>query len=78
MSLFKTWTFRSGRPEFKPGEELTVYLTDFDAGSGQGTARIGDSVFEVTGAQAEQVDQLVTLRVESFSGDTFTGRAVVT
>ncbi len=25
---FSTWTFRSARPEFAPGEEITVYLTE--------------------------------------------------
>ena len=77
MSLFKTWTFRSGRPEFHPGDRITVYLTAFDAESGRAEARIGDSVLDVSGARADQVDTLVELRVESFSADSSRGSAVV-
>lgn len=74
---FSTWTFRSARPEFAPGDEITVYLTEYDQATGTGRARVGDSVLEVAGARAEQVDGLVELRVESFDAGTSTGRAVV-
>lgn len=74
---FSTWTFRSARPEFAPGEEITVYLTEFDEATGSGRARIGDSVLEVAGASAAQLDGLVDLRVESFDPNTSRGRAIV-
>lgn len=77
MSLFKSWRFRSARPSFQPGDELTVYLTAFDEQSGRGEARIGDSILEVSGARSDQVDKLVTLRVEAFEAGASKGRAVV-
>lgn len=75
MSLFKTWTFRSAHPTFEAGEELTVYLTTIDADTGRAEARIGDSILEVSGARAEQLDQLVTLKVDSFDASSHRGRA---
>ncbi|MEE4303514.1 MAG: hypothetical protein V2J19_05110 [Wenzhouxiangella sp.] len=75
MSLFKTWTFRSAHPTFEAGEELTVYLTAFDESSGRGEARIGDSIIEVSGARADQIDALVTIKVDSFDPQTHRGSA---
>lgn len=77
MSLFKTWTFRTARPTFEAGEELNVYLTAFDASSGRGEARIGDSILEVEGARPEQLDKLVTLKVASFDAQAHRGQAQV-
>lgn len=75
---FSTWTFRSARPEFAPGEEITVYLTEYDQATGTGRARVGDSVLEISGlSSAARVDELVDLRVESFDPDSSRGRAVV-
>lgn len=75
MSLFRNWRFRTTKPTFAPGEEIRAYLTGFDAASGEGTVRIGDSVLRVTGASAAQLDRLVALRVESFDAPKATGRA---
>lgn len=75
--LFANWRFRTDTPAFRPGEEIRAYLTGFDAASGLGRARIGDTVLEVSGADAGQVDQLLDLRVESFDETCCTGRAVV-
>ncbi len=77
MNLFKTWTFRSAHPTFEAGEELTVYLTTVDADTGRAEARIGDSIMEVSGARAEQLDQLVTLRVDSFDTANHRGSAQI-
>ena len=76
-ALFTNWRFRSTRPAFVPGEELRAYLTGFDSTTGAGTVRIGDTVLQVDGAVAAQVDQLIDLRVESFDADAATGRAVL-
>lgn len=75
--LFGNWHFRSARPAFVPGEEIRAYLTGFDPATGSGTARIGDTVLQVDGAAAGQVDQLIDLRVESFDATAATGRAVL-
>jgi hypothetical protein len=75
--LFANWRFRTARPAFAPGDEIRAYLTGFDPASGEGTARIGDTVLKVAGASATQLDQLVELRVESFDVASATGRAAL-
>ena len=75
--LFRNWRFRSARPVLVPGEDIHAYLTAFDAESGRGEVRIGDTRLTVTGASAEQLDQLVYLRVESFDPATATGCASI-
>ncbi len=75
--LFTNWRFRSTRPAFVAGEEIRAYLTGFDPATGAGTVRIGDTVLQVEGAAAAQVDQLIDLRVESFDATAATGRAVL-
>lgn len=73
--LFGNWRFRSARPAFAPGEEIRAYLTGFDAATGTGTVRVGDTILVVEGASVAQVDTLVDLRVESFDAAQGTGRA---
>ena len=75
--LFANWRFRSSRPEFVAGDEIRAYLTGFDPATGAGTVRIGDTVLQVEGVVAGQVDQLIDLRVESFDATRATGRAVL-
>ena len=75
--LFANWRFRSSRPEFAAGDEIRAYLTGFDPATGSGTVRIGDTVLQVEGVEAGQVDQLIDLRVESFDATGAAGRAVL-
>ncbi|QKK03539.1 MAG: hypothetical protein HND55_13230 [Pseudomonadota bacterium] len=76
--LFANWRFRTSTPSFEPGDLVEVYLTAFDASTGEGEARIGDSVLKVSGATADQVDRLVTLRVASFDPQGARGTAAMT
>lgn len=73
--LFRNWRFRDAKPAFAPGEEIRAYLTGFDAATGEGTVRIGDTALRVTGASAVQLDQLVALRVETFDASSAKGQA---
>lgn len=73
--LFANWRFRTSTPSFEPGQRIEVYLTAFDAGTGQAEARVGDSILEVSGATADQLDSLVELTVESFDRQTHRGNA---
>jgi hypothetical protein len=75
--LFSNWRFRSSTPGFAPGTVVRAYLTGFDENSGEGTARVGDTILAVSGASATNLDQLVDLRVESFDAQHATGRAVL-
>lgn len=73
--LFSRWTFRSSLPVFQPGEVIHSYLTGFDPASGKAEARIGDSILEVSGARADQVETLVHLQIESFDTSAHRGQA---
>lgn len=75
--LFANWRFRSSTPVFVPGEKIRAYLTSFSEATGEGTARVGDTVLQVSGAGPEQVDQLLELHIESFDAAQSTGRATV-
>jgi len=72
---FRNWRFRDNTPAFAPGEEIRAYLTGFDADTGEGRARIGDTMLTVNGVTADQVDRLVELRIESFDPAQSVGRA---
>jgi hypothetical protein len=76
--LFANWRFRTAQPSFEAGQELEVYLTGFDPSSGKGQARVGDTILEVDGVRAEQVDTLVYLTVESFDEQAHRGSARAT
>lgn len=71
--LFANWRFRSNAPSFEPGDKLEVYLTGFDGLRGE--ARVGDTILEVEGASAGQLDQLVEITVESFDKSAHRGQA---
>lgn len=75
--LFANWRFRTSTPSFEPGQQLEVYLTGFDESAGRGQARIGDTILEVDGARADQVDSLVHVKVESFDERAHRGSARV-
>lgn len=75
--LFANWRFRTNHPSFDPGQQLEVYLTGFDAASGKGEARVGDTILQVEGASADQIDSLVDIRVEAFDKTTHRGSARV-
>ena len=73
--LFANWRFRTATPAFEPGQQLEVYLTGFDAGRGE--ARVGDTLIEVEGASAAQVDSLVEITIDSFDKAAHRGKARV-
>ncbi|MFU8896220.1 MAG: hypothetical protein ACNA8J_07510 [Gammaproteobacteria bacterium] len=75
--LFANWRFRTTRPVFTPGEEIRAYLTSVDPASGEGVVRIGDTVLVVKDAPAARLDELVSLRVESFDAQRSVGTARV-
>lgn len=75
MSLFTYWRFRSARPTLEAGDEIVVYLTEFDPDTGKARARIGDTVLTIDGADRDQLDELVRLHVESFNPEQSAGTA---
>lgn len=74
--LFTNWRFRTTTPTFEPGQQLELYLTGFDAGCGE--ARVGDTLIEIEGTSAAQIDFLVKITVQSFDKSTHRGKARIT
>lgn len=60
------WGFRTSTPSFQVGEELSLYVTGYDSERGVALARVGDTILEVSGAGAEDIDQRINARVTEF------------
>jgi len=70
--LFEGWTFRTNRPAYAAGDELTAYVTGYEEGVAQ--VRIGDTILELPDAERGLGDRLVRLRVTAFDTEESTGR----
>jgi hypothetical protein len=70
--LLAGWTFRTRRPTYAPGDELTAFVTGYEDGAAQ--VRIGDTVITLPGVDAALVDRVVRLRVTAFDDADATGR----
>ncbi|TYL39285.1 TRAM domain-containing protein [Natronococcus pandeyae] len=77
MSLFqkylKGWTFRSTKPSFDVGDEISVFIAKTN-GTDAGLAYIGDTKLLVDGAGPETVEKRVRLRVTEFDEAESAGR----
>jgi hypothetical protein len=69
----KGWSFRTNKPSFRAGEEISVFVTGVEGDDP--IARIGDTKLRVRGGSADLVDSRVLLRVTSFDDDSHTGEA---
>ncbi|MBB6645963.1 DUF7513 family protein [Halobellus ruber] len=69
----KGWSFRTNKPSFRAGEEISVFVTGVEADDP--IARIGDTTLRIRGGSADLVDSRVLLRVTSFDDDSHTGEA---
>lgn len=67
------WWFRTNKPSFEPGEEITAFVTGYDGDAP--VARIGDTILRVEDAPADAMDTQVRLRVDSFDGNDHEGTA---
>ncbi|MFC3478525.1 DUF7513 family protein [Halobacterium litoreum] len=77
MSLLKKytkgWSFRTNKPGFDEGDELSVFVTGTE--DGVAIARIGDSKLRLPDAPEDLVDKRVRLRVTAFDENDHTGEA---
>jgi hypothetical protein len=69
--LFAGWTFRTNRPAYAAGDELTAFVTGYEDGVAQ--VRVGDTIISLPGAKRELDDRLVRLRVTEFDAERSTG-----
>lgn len=76
MSLFDKflygWWFRSSRPDFEQGKELSAFVTGYDGDDA--IVRIGDTTLRIPDAPAGLLDKRVRLRVTDFDGNEHDGR----
>jgi hypothetical protein len=70
--LFAGWTFRTNRPSYSAGDELTAFVTDYEGGAAR--VRIGDTIITLADAEAGLADRLVRFRVTEFDAEESTGR----
>ena len=67
------WSFRTNRPSFEEGDEISVFVTGVEAGTP--IARIGDTRLRLPDAPEDLVDKRVLLRVTTFDEDSHVGEA---
>ncbi|SDZ76994.1 hypothetical protein SAMN04488065_0175 [Haloplanus vescus] len=71
--LFAGLTFRTNKPTYDAGDELTAFVTGYAEGVAR--VRIGDTVITLPDAQSGLTDQLVKIRVTEFDDADATGQA---
>jgi hypothetical protein len=72
----KGWTFRTNKPSFDAGDDLSVFVTGVEDGTP--IARIGDSKLRIADAPADPaalVDKRVRVTVTDFDDSAHTGSA---
>ncbi|WP_251330555.1 DUF7513 family protein [Haloplanus pelagicus] len=62
--FFEGWTFRTNKPTYATGDELTAFVTSYENGVAQ--VRIGDTNISLPDAERGLGDRLVRLRVTEF------------
>lgn len=67
------WGFRTNKPDFEPGEEISAFVTGYDGDTP--IARIGDTILRIEDAPENALDTRVRLRVEEFEGNDHHGTA---
>jgi hypothetical protein len=63
-TLFEGWGFRTNRPTYAVGDELTAFVTGYE--DGVALVRIGDTIIWLPDAAPGLSDSLVRLRVTAF------------
>ncbi|WP_251343189.1 DUF7513 family protein [Haloplanus halophilus] len=69
--FFEGWTFRTNRPTYAAGDELTAFVTGYADGVAQ--VRVGDTIITLPDADRGLTDTLVRLRVTAFDDAESTG-----
>lgn len=75
MNFFQL--FRTSHPRFEPGDTLRVVMTDFDREQQEGIARIGDTILRIDGAERNDLDEEIEVKVEQFNAEESMGRAKI-
>ncbi|WP_276300589.1 DUF7513 family protein [Halorussus lipolyticus] len=67
------WWFRTNKPSFEPGEEISAFVTGYNGATP--VARVGDTILRVEDAPEDVLDTRVRLRVEEFDDNDHHGTA---
>ncbi len=73
MRMFEGWSFRTSKPLFDSGDEITAFVTGYEGG--KPVARIGDTVLRIDDAPEGVMDTKVRLRIDEFDPQSHTGGA---
>lgn len=71
--LLAGWTFRTSKPTYEVGEELTAFVTG--ASGSTPVVRIGDTIITLTGTEGHGrlVDRRIRFRVTDFDSERHEG-----
>jgi hypothetical protein len=69
--FFEGWGFRTSKPTYAVGDELTAFVTGYEDGVAQ--VRVGDTRISVPNAEPGLTESLVRLRVTAFDVEGATG-----
>ncbi|MFB6268352.1 MAG: hypothetical protein ABEH83_00295 [Halobacterium sp.] len=69
----KGWSFRTNKPSFEEGDEISVFVTGVEAGTP--VARVGDTKLRLPDAPDDLLDKRVVLRVTKFDDESHVGEA---
>lgn len=72
---FKGWHLRTATPDFEPGEEYRVVITNYDDAERAAYARVGDTKLFVDDTGRDYLDKIARVRVTEFDGNGHSGRA---
>lgn len=67
------WSFRTTNPVLQPGDEIDVFLAEYDRNEDAALAYVGDTRLYVDGAGPEHVELQVRVAVREFDPDDSTG-----
>ncbi|WP_248896698.1 DUF7513 family protein [Haloplanus halobius] len=73
--LLAGWSFRTNKPTYDAGDELTAFVTGYE--DGEARVRIGDTIITLPDAEPGLVDRRVRLRVTEFDTETAVGQGEV-
>ncbi|MFC7059546.1 DUF7513 family protein [Halovenus salina] len=66
-------TFRTSKPEFDVGEEIEVYVTDYNESNDEVFARVGQTRLRFDNASSDLVGCRVLARIERFDLESHRG-----
>ncbi|QLG26342.1 hypothetical protein HUG10_01750 [Halorarum halophilum] len=74
-AFLEGWSFRTNKPTYSAGEEITAFVTGYE--NGAGIVRIGDTIIRLDAVTPDLVDTKIRLRIEEFDENDHVGTATL-